>query len=172
MRAILRLFVHVTRPLVRRMASAYDLRLNYPWEAQGQHSLVFEDDARARRHHVPKSVYFNTRSGSITVGEGTVFGEDVQVLTGKHANVEESARLGVPHHDVPLSGRDIRIGRDCYVGGGAIIVGPVTIGDEAVVGAGSVVTRDVPSRAFVAGVPAKVVRMLAGPGPTVAEPKG
>jgi maltose O-acetyltransferase len=56
--------------------------------------------------------------------------------------------------------RDIVIGTGSYIGGGAIIIGPVSIGDHAVVGAGAVVTKDVPPRAFVGGVPACVIRIL------------
>lgn len=50
------------------------------------------------------------------------------------------------------------VGRNCFVGGGSIILPGVTIGDNCVIGAGSVVTKDVPPRSIVAGNPAKVVR--------------
>ncbi|MBQ3301685.1 MAG: maltose O-acetyltransferase, partial [Eggerthellaceae bacterium] len=55
----------------------------------------------------------------------------------------------------------VRIGNDVWVGAGAIILAGVTIGDKAVIGAGSVVTRDVPERVVVAGSPARVIRRLA-----------
>jgi acetyltransferase-like isoleucine patch superfamily enzyme len=82
------------------------------------------------------------------------------VLTGKHLNIKEASEQGLPLHTVPLSGRDIFIGKNCKIGSGAIILGCVTIGDYAVIGAGAVVTKDVPERAFVAGVPAKLVKLL------------
>lgn len=50
----------------------------------------------------------------------------------------------------------MHIGRDVWIGGGAIILPGITIGDEAVVGAGSVVTRDVPAGAIVRGNPARI----------------
>jgi acetyltransferase-like isoleucine patch superfamily enzyme len=50
------------------------------------------------------------------------------------------------------------VGRNCFVGGGSIILPGVTIGDNCVIGAGSFVTKDVPPRSIVAGNPAKVVR--------------
>lgn len=53
---------------------------------------------------------------------------------------------------------DTRIGRDCFIGARSLILPGVTIGDGAIVGAGSVVTRDVPARSIVAGNPAKVVK--------------
>ena len=51
-----------------------------------------------------------------------------------------------------------RIGRHCFIGGESIILPGITIGDECVIGAGSVVTKDVPSRSIVAGNPARVIR--------------
>ena len=52
----------------------------------------------------------------------------------------------------------IRIGRHCFIGGGATILPGVTIGDEAVVGAGAIVFEDVPARCIVAGNPARIIR--------------
>ena len=160
MKKLLKLLIRMTRPVVWRLAEAYDLRVNRWLHAYGQNPLVIEGDPDRARSHTPKSVYFNTRSGSITIGENTVFGEDVKVLTGKHMNIEEASLAKVELHHVPLSGRDIRIGSGCYIGTGAIIAGPVAIGDYAVVGAGSVVTKDIPPRTFAAGVPARVIRAL------------
>ena len=59
-------------------------------------------------------------------------------------------------------GRPIVIGSDVWVGGGAIICPGVTIGDRAVVGAGSVVTRDVPAGVLAVGNPCRVVRAIPG----------
>jgi len=159
LRSIVGAFVRMTRPVVWRIAQAYDLKIERRCWPTGQHAVVLEDPASAERM-IPKSVVFNTRSGAIRVGADTVFGEDVRLLTGKHLNVAEAESGKLPLHHVPESGRDIVIGRHCYVGHGATVIGPVTIGDYAVIGAGAVVTHDVPPRAFVAGVPAKVVKQL------------
>lgn len=148
-------FINITKPFVQRLARAYDIRLERPLFATGQHPLVAPPGAE---RSIPKSCVFNTRSGSITIGDGVVFGEDVQVLTGKHLSVEEAEASGQPLHSVPTAGRDITIGRGAYIGTMAILIGPLNIGEYAVVGAGSVVTKDVPPRTFVAGVPAKVIR--------------
>ncbi len=61
--------------------------------------------------------------------------------------------------------RPIRIGRRCFIGGGSLVLPGVTIGDESIVGAGSVVTHDVPPRTIVGGVPARVLRqdIVVGP---------
>lgn len=152
--------VNLTRPLVWRIASAYGLRIERHCAAHGEHPLIVEDSPSLARQHIPRSVHFNTRSGRIVIGANTVFGEDVKVLTGKHANIREARLQGVELHHVPEMGRDITIGRGCYIGSGAIIIGPVTIGDNAVIGAGSVVTKSVAAESFVGGVPAKLIYRL------------
>jgi len=58
------------------------------------------------------------------------------------------------------SGEPVEIGSDVWVGGGAIILPGVRIGSRAVIGAGSVVTRDVPAGVFAAGNPCRVVREI------------
>jgi acetyltransferase-like isoleucine patch superfamily enzyme len=160
MKALLRWFVRATSPLVWRIATAYGLRMDLHCHASGQHPVIIEDPPELARQRIPRSVLFNTRSGRIFVGANTVFGQDVRLLTGKHANVREARQLGVELHYVPEAGRDIVIGRGCFIGSGAIIIGPVTLGDHAVVGAGAVVTRDVAAANFVGGNPAKVISHL------------
>jgi len=90
------------------------------------------------------NTFFNTRSGRISLGDGVKFGHNVMVLTGEHRN----------DGYVPSEGRDIFIGDDTWIASGAIVIGPVNIGSGAIVGAGSVVTKDVPQNVFVAGNPA------------------
>lgn len=73
---------------------------------------------------------------------------------------DHGVRPGVPIHKQPLESKGpIIIGDDVWLGTGVIVLSNVRIGDGAVVAAGSVVTKDVPSGAIVAGVPAQVVRM-------------
>jgi len=157
-----RWFIDLTAPFVERLARAYGLRVEQHFTPLGEGAVVIEDPPEVARHRIPASVMFNTRSGSIRVGSDTVFGEDVMLVTGKHFNVKESAQSGRPLHYVPPSGRDIVIGRHCYVGSRAILIGPLTVGDYSVIGAGAVVTHDVPSYTFVAGVPARAVADLRG----------
>jgi acetyltransferase-like isoleucine patch superfamily enzyme len=164
MKSLAAWFVRLTQSLVWRIAHAYGLKVERELHGYGQHPLSIEDLPEIARHNIPRSVFFNTRSGAIFVGADTVFGEGVMVLTGKHANIREVREQRVPLHHVPESGRDIRIGRGCYIGSGAILIGPITIGDNAVIGAGSVVTHDVTTGTFVAGVPARLVANLGGGG--------
>ena len=93
----------------------------------------------------------------VTIGDRTMFGPAVQVLTPMHP-------MGAAERREALEfAKPISIGADVWVGGGAIICPGVTIGDEAVIGAGSVVTRDIPARVFAAGNPCKVIRPLDEP---------
>lgn len=157
---LLERFVRMTRRYVWALADAYHIKVVRPGQKHGQYPLLIHGGEYQVSHQIPASVYFNTRSGAIEVGANTVFGEDVKVLTGKHFNIEEATVAGVPLHHVPEAGRDIVIGEGCYIGSGATIIGPVTIGDFAVIGANSVVTKSVDAYSFAAGVPARKIRDL------------
>ena len=85
----------------------------------------------------------------VMIGEGTAIGPAVQILASDHPRDPELRRQKV------RSGRPVTIGRNVWVGGGAIILPGITIGDDAIVGAGSIVTRDVPAGATVVGNPAR-----------------
>jgi maltose O-acetyltransferase len=91
----------------------------------------------------------------VTIGDGTQIGPLVQILTADHPRDPEVRRSGLEF------GRPIRIGRNVWIGGGAMIMPGVTIGDDAIIGAGSVVTRDVATGATVVGNPARPVRTAA-----------
>ena len=153
-------FVKKTERLVWLFANAYGLRIERAGFGSGEYPLAFGGGDYQVSHQTPRSCYFNTRCGSISIGKNTVFGEDVKVLTGKHASIRESEELCVPLHFVPDGGRDIRIGEGCYIGSGAIIIGPISIGDFVVIGAGAVVTKSLPSRVFAAGNPARIISNL------------
>jgi acetyltransferase-like isoleucine patch superfamily enzyme len=151
--------VKLFKPMIRAIADAADLKLSYPHTPLGNHALIFKDAPSVYIHNIPKSATFNTRSGKIVVGENTVFGEDVMILTGKHNYISEIDTLD-DLQKVPESGRDIIIGKGCYLGSGVIVIGPVNIGDYAVIGAGSVVTKDLVERTLYGGVPAKKIKDL------------
>lgn len=90
----------------------------------------------------------------MTIGSRTLFGPSVQIYTATHP-LSPAARNGTKGRE---SARPISIGNDCWIGGGAIILPGVTIGDCAIVGAGCVVTKDVPRGCVVAGNPGRVVK--------------
>jgi maltose O-acetyltransferase len=90
---------------------------------------------------------------SVTVGSFTLFGPAVQIYTAMHPLNAELRR----RHEF---GKPVEIGSDVWVGGGAIILPGVRIGSRAVIGAGSVVTRDIPEQVFAAGNPCRVIREI------------
>jgi maltose O-acetyltransferase len=85
----------------------------------------------------------------VTIGDGTQIGPAVQIYAADHPRDAETRKTGVEF------GRPVRIGKDVWIGGGAIILPGVTIGNDAIIGAGSVVTRDVAPGQTVAGNPAR-----------------
>ena len=90
----------------------------------------------------------------VRIGSFTLFGPAVQIYTATHPFDAELRRR-------QEFGKPVEIGSDVWVGGGAIILPGVRIGSRAVIGAGSVVTRDVPEGVFAAGNPCRVIREIA-----------
>ena len=89
----------------------------------------------------------------VSIGSFSLFGPAVQIYTPLHPLDAQERRLAE-------YGKPVEIGDDVWVGGGAIILPGVTIGSRSVIGAGSVVTRDIPDDVFAAGNPCKVIRRL------------
>ena len=90
----------------------------------------------------------------VTIGSRTLFGPNVQIYTATHPMDHVQRASGLE------SGKSITIGDDVWIGGSVVICPGVTIGDRTVVGAGSVVTKDIPADVFAAGNPCKVIRNL------------
>jgi maltose O-acetyltransferase len=89
----------------------------------------------------------------VTIGDYTLFGPGVQILTPLHPMDAELRRK-------QEYGKAIEIGSDVWVGGGALILAGVRIGSRSIIGAGSVVTRDIPDEVFAAGNPCRVIRKV------------
>jgi maltose O-acetyltransferase len=85
----------------------------------------------------------------VMIGDHTQIGPGVQIVTADHPRDPAARASGLEF------GRPVRIGRNVWIGAGAIILPGVSVGDDAVIGAGSVVTRDVPIGATVFGNPAR-----------------
>ncbi len=106
-----------------------------------------------------KNVYANFNltlvdDGEITVGDCCMFGPNVTVATGGHP-VEPSLRAQAYQYNLP-----VHIGRNVWIGAGAVLLPGVTIGDNTVVGAGSVVTKDLPANVVAVGNPCRVLREI------------
>lgn len=90
----------------------------------------------------------------VTIGNNVFIGPNVSIYTPCHPLVADERNTGVEWAE------PVTIGNDVWIGGNTVILPGVTIGDGAVVGAGSVVSRDVPEASLVVGCPAHVVRKL------------
>jgi maltose O-acetyltransferase len=111
-------------------------------------------------HHIycGNNVYFNVNcvvldAAKITIGSNVLFGPGVQLYAATHpldAVVRRTLELAKP----------ITSGDDCWIGGSAVICPGVTIGTGCVIGAGSVVTKDVPAYSLAVGNPARVIKSL------------
>ena len=87
----------------------------------------------------------------VSIGEDSQIGPAVQIYAADHPRDPVIRRRGLE------LGRPVRIGRNAWIGGGAVILPGMTIGDDAVIGAGAVVTREVPPGATVVGNPARQI---------------
>ena len=105
------------------------------------------------------NVYFNFNCvildpATVNIGSNVMFGPHVQIFTATHPVSHHERRTGL---EFALA---IEIGSDVWMGGGAVVNPGVMIGARTVIGAGSVVTKDIPADVFAAGNPCKVIRTL------------
>ncbi len=112
-------------------------------------------------HHVHfgRNVYANFNltlvdDTHIYVGDCTMFGPNVTVATAGHPILPELREQGL-QYNVP-----VHIGRNCWLGAGVVVLPGVTIGDNTVVGAGSVVTKNLPANVVAVGNPCRVLRPI------------
>lgn len=106
--------------------------------------------------HLGTRVFFNFNCVvldvcEVRIGDFTLFGPGVQILTPLHpadAALRRRQEFGKP----------VEIGSDVWVGAGALILAGVHVGSRSIIGAGSVVTRDIPAGVFAAGNPCRVIR--------------
>ncbi len=112
-----------------------------------------------RHVHFGKHVYANFHltlvdDTHIYVGDDTMFGPNVTVATAGHPILPELREKEYQYNAA------VHIGRNCWIGAGAIILPGVTIGENAVIGAGSVVTKDIPPNVVAVGNPCRVLREI------------
>lgn len=153
----------------------YDFNMTRPAEAQKREALLkemfaeigegcyieppFHSNFGGAHVHFGKYVYANFNltcvdDTHIYVGDYTMFAPNVTLATAGHPILPE-LREKVYQYNMP-----VRIGRNCWIGAGAIILPGVTVGDNSVIGAGSVVTRDIPANVVAVGNPCHAVREI------------
>ena len=159
----------------RCLEKLYDFNATRPSEGEKREAMLKEMFAEigegcyiepplhanwAGRHvHFGKFVYANFNltlvdDTHIYVGDYTLLGPNVVVATAGHPIAPE-LRQQAYQFNAP-----VHIGKNCWIGAGAVIVPGVTIGDNAVIGAGSVVTKDIPSNVVAVGNPCRVLRQV------------
>lgn len=94
--------------------------------------------------------------GGISIGTGSILSHQVQIFSRNH--LYDSIDLKYIPYDNRFISKKVTIGKYVWIGANAIILPGVNIGDGAVIGAGSVVTKDVPKYAIVGGNPAKIIK--------------
>ena len=106
-----------------------------------------------------KNVYANFNltlvdDGHIYVGDYTMIGPNVTIATAGHPILPELREKGYQYN------MEVHIGKNCWLGAGVVVLPGVTIGDNVVVGAGSIVTKDLPSNVVAVGNPCRVLREM------------
>lgn len=158
---------------MQRLDRLYDYNMTRPTEGEKREALLremlaevgegcyieppFHTNLGGAHVHFGKYVYANFNltcvdDTHIYVGDCTMFGPNVTLATAGHPILPELREKGL-QFNMP-----IRIGRNCWLGAGVIVLPGVTIGDNVVVGAGSVVTKDLPDNVVAVGTPCRVLR--------------
>lgn len=117
----------------------------------------FHANFGGRHVHFGRNVYANFNltcvdDTHIYVGDYTMFGPNVTIATAGHPVLPELREQGYQYN------APVRIGKNCWIGAGAILLPGITVGDNVVVGAGSVVTKDLPDNVVAVGNPCRVLR--------------
>lgn len=100
----------------------------------------------------------------VVMGDNVFFGPNCTVATALHYFDPVLRRMRAREDGTPYDiefGKPVTIGNDCWIASNVVICAGVTIGDNCVIGAGSVVTRDIPSNSLAAGNPCRVIRSIA-----------
>ena len=160
---------------VRCLDRLYEYNSTRPTEADKREKLLSEMFAQigegcyiepplhanfgGRHCHWGKHIYANFNltmvdDTGIYVGDNTMFGPNVVLATAGHPILPELREKGC-QYNVP-----IHIRKNCWLGAGVIVLPGVTIGDNTVVGAGSVVTKDLPANVVAVGNPCRVLREI------------
>lgn len=159
----------------RRLDRLYDYNMTRPTEGAKREALLkemlaevgegcyieppFHANLGGGHVHLGKYVYANFNltmvdDTHIYVGDYTMIGPNVTVATAGHPILPE-LREKLYQYNMP-----VHSGRNCWIGAGAVILPGVTIGDNSVIGAGSVVTKDIPENVVAVGNPCRVLRKI------------
>lgn len=132
-------------PIIIKLFVKYDL-----WKLLNICELVYGDKSKLHLHPTVQcnNTLFNLHSGEIWMGENSFCGHNVMMITGKHFRDDHT----LLQFGAVKDGQDIHIGKRVWICSGAIILGDVAVGDDSIIAAGAIVTKDVPANSFVKGV--------------------
>lgn len=163
----------ITKWQVKCLDRLYEFNMTRPTEGEKRQAMLkemfaeigegcyieppFHSNLGGANVHFGKNVYANFNltcvdDTHIYVGDYTMLGPNVTLATAGHPILPELREKGY-QYNMP-----VHIGKNCWIGAGAIILPGITIGDNVVVGAGSVVTKDLPSNVVAVGNPCRVLR--------------
>ena len=163
----------IMKEQIKKLDRLYDFNMTRPTELEKRGAMLKEMFAEIGEDcyiepplhsnfggghvHFGKNVYANFNltlvdDTHIYVGDYTMIGPNVTIATAGHPILPELREKGY-QFNMP-----VHIGKNCWIGAGAVILPGITIGDNVVVGAGSVVTKDLPSNVVAVGNPCKVLR--------------
>lgn len=134
-------------------SSAFPYSVHYTSLIQGAEGIrINKNDISVKTSFaVSGGCYFTVFAGTtLEIGDGTIWSYNVCIQTGNHDFYD---------HD-KYHVASVRIGKNCWIAYGAVILPGVELGDNVVVGANAVVTKSFPSNVVIAGIPAKVIREL------------
>lgn len=163
----------IMKEQIKKLDRLYDFNMTRPTELEKRGAMLKEMFAEIGEDcyiepplhsnfggahvHFGKNVYANFNltlvdDTHIYVGDYTMIGPNVTIATAGHPILPELREKGY-QFNMP-----VHIGKNCWIGAGAVILPGITIGDNVVVGAGSVVTKELPSNVVAVGNPCKVLR--------------
>ena len=93
---------------------------------------------------------------SISIGDNTLIADNLLITDENHGTENN----GVPYHAQPLHTKPVSIGKNVWIGANVVVLPGITVGDNAIIGAGAIVTRDIPPNAIAVGNPAKIVKYV------------
>ncbi len=165
----------IMREQLKKLDRLYDFNKTRPTEMEKRQALMkemfaevgegcyseppFYSNMGGGHVHLGKNVYCNfgvtmVDDTHIYVGDYTMFGPNVTVATAGHPILPELREKGYQYN------APVHIGKNCWIGAGALIMPGITIGDNVVIGAGSVVTKNIPDNVIAVGNPCRVLREI------------
>jgi acetyltransferase-like isoleucine patch superfamily enzyme len=170
----------IVRLLRRKLLTPYGRRLKLDGLAFIGPGVVIQIGPKGRVElgrwsWVGHATKIRCHEGVVSIGAKTVLGQECTISAYQHVSIGRECVIadrvmlidfdhGMVEVDRPIRQqgiykRDVRVGNNVWIGYGACILRGVTVGDNAVIGTSSVVTKDVPANAVVGGVPARIIRM-------------